>query len=518
MKQNRRNSELINEEVLFEDNEELVSTTDLRGVTTYANDIFCQIAGYEESELIGKNHNIVRHPDMPAAAFKDMWDHLKQGNSWRGVVKNKCKDGRYYWVDAYVTPIIENGKVTGYQSVRVKPSEQLKQTAQKAYDKINKGDLSGVSELTTSKKQIISLNVIGLLSFLFAYKFGFLAMGMFIFSLVILAIIFRGELVQTPQKILQLQNDFDSVSRFIYFGKGMTSVINFHLGLHQAKVRTILGRFVDLSKNLQQVGHKLDSTSNQAQESIENQKCELNQIAAAMDQMAASTSEIAQNSAETLNKVEETSSICVEANQLIETSSQKIDKLSEDVLSTASSADGLKVEISKVNDMMNEINGIAEQTNLLALNAAIEAARAGEQGRGFAVVADEVRSLSTRTQKSSEEIQSSISSMVKTIENWTAVMELNVLQAKECNDSTSSSQQLMAQINEMMNEVIDYSSHIATAAQEQGAVADDINHNVRTVNELSEESLNNANIVAQNAHEISQALDYIETVSNTFKD
>ena len=125
MKQNRRNSELINEEVLFEDNEELVSTTDLRGVTTYANDIFCQIAGYEESELIGKNHNIVRHPDMPAAAFKDMWDHLKQGNSWRGVVKNKCKDGRYYWVDAYVTPIIENGKVTGYQSVRVNTARSL---------------------------------------------------------------------------------------------------------------------------------------------------------------------------------------------------------------------------------------------------------------------------------------------------------------------------------------------------------------------------------------------------------
>ena len=257
MKQNRRNNEIINEEVLFNDNEELVSTTDLRGVTTYANDIFCQIAGYEESELVGKNHNIVRHPDMPAAAFKDLWDHLKQGHSWRGVVKNKCKDGRYYWVDAYVTPIIENGKVTGYQSVRVKPSEQLKQTAQKAYDKINKGDLSGVSELTTSKKQVISLSVIVLLSFLFAFQFGFLAMGLFVFSLAILATIFRNELIQTPQKISELQNDFDSVSRFIYSGKGMTSIINFHLGLNKAKVRTILGRFVDLSKNLQKVGHKI---------------------------------------------------------------------------------------------------------------------------------------------------------------------------------------------------------------------------------------------------------------------
>jgi len=518
MKQNRRNGELINEEVLFKDNEELVSTTDLRGVTTYANDIFCQVAGYESHELVGKNHNIVRHPDMPTAAFKDLWDHLKQGNSWRGVVKNKCKDGRYYWVDAYVTPIIENGKVTGYQSVRVKPSEQLKQTAQKAYDSINKGDLSCISELTASKKRLISFSVIGVLSIAFAYQFGLFSMGLFLFSIAILAVIFRNELVQTPIKIAQLQTEFDSVSRFVYSGKGAQSIINFHLGLNKAKVRTILGRFVDLSKNLQQVGHKLDSTSDQAQESIENQKCELNQIATAMDQMAASTSEIAQNSAETLIKVEKTSSICGEANQLIETSSQKIEKLSEDVASTASSADGLKVEISKVNDMMNEINGIAEQTNLLALNAAIEAARAGEQGRGFAVVADEVRSLSTRTQKSSEEIQSSISSMVKTIENWTSVMDRNVLHAKECSESTSNSQLLMGQINEMMNEVIDYSSQIATAAQEQGAVADDINQNVRTVNELSEVSLNNANIVAQNAHEISDALNYIETVSNTFKD
>ena len=106
--------------------------------------------------------------------------------------------------------------------------------------------------------------------------------------------------------------------------------------------------------------------------------------------------------------------------------------------------------------------------------------------------------------------------MVNTIEDWTAVMEINVLQAKECNESTSSTQLLMAQINEMMNEVIDYSSQITTADQEQGVIAEDINQNLRTVNEFSEISLNNANSVAEN--EISEALDYIETVSNTFKD
>ena len=116
----RRNQSLIDEEVTFEEHQELVSTTDLRGVITYANNEFCSIAGYEMDELINKNHNIVRHPDMPKAAFKEMWDTLKQGHSWRGAVKNLCKDGRYYWVDAFVTPIFEHGQLIGYQSVRVK--------------------------------------------------------------------------------------------------------------------------------------------------------------------------------------------------------------------------------------------------------------------------------------------------------------------------------------------------------------------------------------------------------------
>ena len=122
---NRRNQQLINEEVSFSAEQELVSTTDLRGVITYANPAFCAVAGYSEAELVGKNHNLVRHPDMPAAAFADMWQHLKQGQSWRGMVKNRCKDGRYYWVDAYVTPIYQQQQLVGYQSVRVKASISL---------------------------------------------------------------------------------------------------------------------------------------------------------------------------------------------------------------------------------------------------------------------------------------------------------------------------------------------------------------------------------------------------------
>lgn len=93
---NRRNQSVINEEVTFSKDVELVSTTDTRGIITYVNEAFCQVAGYTAEELQHKNHNIIRHPDMPKAAFQDLWDHLKLKHAWRGAVKNRCKDGRYY--------------------------------------------------------------------------------------------------------------------------------------------------------------------------------------------------------------------------------------------------------------------------------------------------------------------------------------------------------------------------------------------------------------------------------------
>ncbi len=101
----------------------IVSKTDKRGIITYANKPFIDIAKYSESELIGKPHNIVRHPDMPKAAFKDLWTTIKSGKEWRGLVKNLCKDGYYYWVDAYVTPILESGNIIGYTSMRRQPTK-----------------------------------------------------------------------------------------------------------------------------------------------------------------------------------------------------------------------------------------------------------------------------------------------------------------------------------------------------------------------------------------------------------
>ncbi len=102
----------------------IVSSTDLKGIITYANRKFCEIAGYTKQELTGKNHNIVRHPDMPKAAFKDLWDTIQEGKAWTGIVKNLRKDGKYYWVYSHITPVFDNdGNIMGYTAARRPASE-----------------------------------------------------------------------------------------------------------------------------------------------------------------------------------------------------------------------------------------------------------------------------------------------------------------------------------------------------------------------------------------------------------
>ena len=128
-----------NTEMLFSPSEQLVSITDTRGIITYVNDAFSRVSGYTQEELIGQHHNIIRHSDMPSAAFADLWQKLKNNQPWRGMVKNRCKNGDYYWVDAYVTPLKENGVVTGYQSVRVCPSAEQKRDAAALYQRLNNG-------------------------------------------------------------------------------------------------------------------------------------------------------------------------------------------------------------------------------------------------------------------------------------------------------------------------------------------------------------------------------------------
>ena len=134
----KNNQPITNVEQRFQPGELLISSTDLKGVITDCNDAFVRISGFTRQELIGKSHNIVRHPDMPVEAFKDLWDTLKLGRPWNKLVKNRCKNGDYYWVKANVTPVFSNGEIVEYMSVRTRPSQDEIDASTKLYAQLKK--------------------------------------------------------------------------------------------------------------------------------------------------------------------------------------------------------------------------------------------------------------------------------------------------------------------------------------------------------------------------------------------
>ncbi|MDO8310441.1 MAG: PAS domain-containing protein, partial [Sideroxyarcus sp.] len=140
----RTNVPVTQKEVELRDDQMIVSTTDLKGQITYINRDFLDISGFTATELMGQPHNIVRHPDMPIEVFADLWKTLKAGRPWIGLVKNRCKNGDFYWVEAHATPLYENGHVTGYMSVRKKARRQQIEDAGRTYRLFREGKAKGM--------------------------------------------------------------------------------------------------------------------------------------------------------------------------------------------------------------------------------------------------------------------------------------------------------------------------------------------------------------------------------------
>lgn len=513
----RREQQVIDREVTFKDSEELVSTTDTRGVITYANDIFCSIAGYEKDELLGKNHNIVRHPDMPKAAFEDMWTHLKAGRPWQGIVKNICKNGQYYWVDAFVTPIYKGTELTGYQSVRVKPKPEQIQRAKEFYEGINTGKTKSTREFSyIQKSAVFTLASVGIAIYTSFATDWFAGVAIILLSLLGL-VVFKTELIETPMLAKSLKDEYDSVSRFVLAGHGTKGIVHFHLGMQKAMQRTILGRTSDASNELSKVVADTLRIAHQTTQGIMQQQQEMQQITASITSMSAGSKEVADNTLQTNQTMHITHEQCEQAKVLIIDGRDGVSGLSAMVDQAASIADELMTASDTVAQTIGEIESIADQTNLLALNAAIEAARAGESGRGFSVVADEVRALSTRTQESAAKTIASTQAMRTTLEEWVGKMHASRDSANKSAAQASESAQSIEGVYTRIAEISSLLDGIVQSSEQQERQCNTVNSNVESIFGVANSNAELAKQMEENAQHLDTNIKLLAGLHSTFK-
>ena len=497
---------------------QLISTTDLKGQITYVNHDFIKVSGFSWDELIGRPHNLIRHPDMPPAAFKDLWETIKAGRVWHQLVKNRCKNGDHYWVDAYVTPVYAGDEIVGYQSIRTKPSEAAIRKAEACYRSINEKKTDKLpkkrrlADLSLKRIILSGLAVLAVIQLLEIIQPAWLdtsiGLGVELFGILLnLALgwllwqrVFRP-LALTGENLRRMAGG--KLKQVIHVsGENEIGELNQSAKLLQARLNTVFGQFTESAMSLTASADQLSTTGKQTSRRMDQQTREVEQVATAMNEMAQTVDEVARSAAETAQAVEQADSEAHGGKEQVRRTHVAVEELSGQFEQTATSIQALREHGDRIDSIIQVIGGIADQTNLLALNAAIEAARAGEYGRGFAVVAEEVRSLASKTQDSAGEIREMIESLRGGIQEAVSAVEAGRDRMGQVESQTSATDQALDSITEAVDQINNMSTQIATATEEQSSVAEEMNRNITTISGETEDTLENSREVASLGSEL----------------
>ncbi|MBP6368235.1 MAG: PAS domain-containing protein [Nitrosomonas sp.] len=488
------------------------------------NQTFIEVSGFTKEELIGKAHNIVRHPDMPPEAFSDLWKTLKAGKPWTGLVKNRRKNGDFYWVLGNATPLIENGIILGYLSVRTKPSRQLVDKVAPLYRQILNGT---AGNLKIENGAIVRTDYIGRMAALFRMTLGkHIALYLSAPTLLLLSAIGASWWNSTQSIPIPWLNSMilaitvSGVLMICVAGlfirnktlKPLNKAIEIANTLAAGDLQTeFKNEFSDefglLILSLNQMGINLRATVSDIASSAESVRHASSEIASGnldlsrrTEEQAASLEETASSMEELTSTVKQNADNAMQANQLTTSASDialKGGKLMNNVVDTMSSISDSSNEIASIISVIDEI---AFQTNILALNAAVEAARAGEQGRGFAVVASEVQNLAQRSAAAAKAIKNLINDSVEKVENGTK--------------QVSEAGRTMEEIVTSVKHVAEIMSEITAASQEQSSGIEQVNEAVTKMDEVTQQNAALVEEAAASAESLeNQAMDLAGAIS-----
>ncbi|MCG5044903.1 methyl-accepting chemotaxis protein [Enterobacteriaceae bacterium 155047] len=470
------------------DDTTLMSTTDLHSHMTHTNDTFVQVSGYQLHELLGQPHNLVRHPDMPKAAFADMWYTLKQGEPWSGIVKNRRKNGDHYWVRANAVPMVRGGEVTGYMSIRTHATREEIAAVEPLYQALNEGR----SSKRIHKGLVVRKGWLGklpamplrwrvrcvmaglfavLAATLVASQGGLLAVAASALVTILGTMVFEQQIVRPVENVARQalkvatgeRNSVEHLNRSDELGLTLRAVGQLGL-MCRWLINDVSSQVVSVRDGSDRLAKGNDDLNDRTRQTVAN----VQQTVTTMNQMAASVQSNSETAAAADKLSMAASGAATQGGNAMQTVVKTMDEIADST--------------QRIGSITKLINDIAFQTNILALNAAVEAARAGEQGKGFAVVAGEVRHLASRSANAANDIRKLIDASANKVQSGA--------------DQVHAAGRTMDDIVTQVQNVTSLIAQISHSTSEQATGLNDL---TRAVAELDGITQKNADLVEESA-------------------